>query len=373
MNAVAVPSGPTHIVLVGGGHAHVEVLRRFRLRPERSVRLSLITSDPETPYSGMIPGHIAGHYARAETVIDVGRLANFTGCTALFCRATGLDADRRCVYLSDGRSIQGDLVSIDVGAVTQMPPSLSPGTLVIAVKPMDAFERHWPLAEQRLRAGADTCVGIVGAGPGGIEVALAIRHRLAPLHPETDARPRIVVLEKSNQILPGFDESVRRRLARILAAHEIEIRLNFGGFEPFAGTTEFDVLISAAGVGPLDWLRQSGLATDHGGFVAVNRHLQSISHPAFFAAGDAAGMMETPRSKSGVIAVRQGPILAENLRRAARALPLKRFAPQKEWLNLISTGDRNAVASWGRWSAEGRWVWYWKNWIDARFIARFQF
>ena len=373
MTIVAAPGGSTHIVLVGAGHAHVEVLRRFRLRPQPSVRLTLITSDPETSYSGMIPGHVAGNYARAQTVINVGRLAEFAGCTALFCRATGLDADRRCVHLGDGRSIHGDLVSIDVGGATQKLPSLSAATQVIAVKPMDAFERDWSLAEQRLRASLDMRVGIVGAGPGGIELALAVRYRLARLHPETSARPRIVVLEKSDRILPGFEASVRRRLSRILAAHNVETRLNFEGFESSAGTTDFDVLISAAGVGPLDWLRQSGLSADHVGFVAVNGHLQSISHPAFFAAGDAAGMVETPRPKSGVIAVRQGPILAENLRRAAHARPLKTFEPQKEWLNLISTGDRYAVASWGRWSAEGRWVWYWKDWIDRRFIARFQF
>jgi selenide,water dikinase len=133
------------------------------------------------------------------------------------------------------------------------------------------------------------------------------------------------------------------------------------------------VLIAAAGVRPVDWLSRSGLATDEAGYVAVNRHLQSISHPAVFAAGDVAGMIETPRPKSGVMAVRQGPVLAQNLRRMARDLPLKPFSPQREWLNLISTGEQYAVASRGRWSAEGHWVWRWKDWIDRKFIGRFEF
>ena len=129
----------------------------------------------------------------------------------------------------------------------------------------------------------------------------------------------------------------------------------------------------AGGVRPVDWLSGSGLATDEAGYIAVNRHLQSISHPAVFAAGDAAAMIETPRAKSGVMAVRQGPVLAQNLQRMAHGVSLNPFLPQREWLNLISTGEKYAVASRGRWSAEGRWVWRWKDWIDRKFMKRFEF
>ena len=163
------------------------------------------------------------------------------------------------------------------------------------------------------------------------------------------------------------------RLTRILAAYGIDIRTDTDGSDGETLGREFSVLIMAGGVRPVDWLSGSGLASDEAGYIAVNRHLQSISHPAVFAAGDAAAMIETPRAKSGVMAVRQGPVLAQNLQRMAHGLSLKPFLPQREWLNLISTGDQYAVASRGRWSAEGRWVWRWKDWIDRKFMRRFEF
>ena len=359
------------IVLVGAGHAHVEVLRRFRLQPEPSVRLTLITRTPETPYSGMVPGYVAGHYTRSEINIRADRLAGFDGCTAMFGHAIGLDADDRRVLLEDGRSVAGDLISIDVGAVTDISDAPRNSGLLVSVKPMDEFEKCWPTVEQRMQSDAGIRIAVVGAGAAGVELALAIRHRLHQMDAATDNQARVVLLERDDRILRGFSDKVRNRLTKILSKHGIETQTSFCGFKDDGISGAFGILVWAAGVLPAAWLANSGLAPDLHGFVAVNRQLQSISHPAFFAAGDAAGMVETPRPKSGVMAVRQGRILAENLLRATRGLPLKSFSPQKEWLSLISTGERYAVASRGRWSAEGRWVWYWKNWLDRRFVDRF--
>ena len=362
-----------HIVLVGAGHAHVEVLLRFRLRPEPSVRLTLITRTPETPYSGMVPGYVAGHYTRSETNIRADRLADFEGCTALFGRAVGLDADDCRVLLDDGRSVAGDLISIDVGAVTDISDAPRNRGLLVSVKPMDEFEKCWPMVEQRMKSDVGIRIAVVGAGAAGVELALAIRHRLNQMDAATDNQARVVLLERDDRILRGYSDTVRNRLAKSLLKHGIETQTGFCGFQGDGTPGGFGILVWAAGVSPAAWLASSALAPDAHGFIAVNRHLQSISHPAFFAAGDAAGMVETPRPKSGVMAVRQGRILADNLLRSTRGLPLKSFSPQKEWLSLISTGERYAVASRGRWSAEGRWVWYWKNWLDRRFVDRFSF
>jgi selenide,water dikinase len=372
MNFEAKPHGTTRkIVLVGAGHAHVEVLRRFRLRPEPSVRITLVTRDPETPYSGMVPGYVAGHYARSDTNIRADRLVDFAGCTALFANAVGLDADGRRVLLENGRSVSGDLISVDVGAVTDTSEAPRNNGLLVSVKPMDEFENFWPMIEQRMKSESGIRIAVVGAGAAGVELALAIRYRLDQMNAGADKRAGVVLVERDARILKGFPDTVRNRLTRILSRKGIEIQTNFRAFDDEGASRPFGILIWAAGVSPAAWLASSGLAFDADGFIAVNRHLQSISHPAVFAAGDAAGMVETPRSKSGVMAVRQGPILAENLLRSVRGLPLKSFSPQKEWLSLISTGERYAVASRGRWSAEGRWVWYWKNWLDRRFMDRF--
>lgn len=360
-----------HIVLVGAGHAHVEVLRSFRLRPDPSISIILITRSREAPYSGMVPGFVAGHYQRSEISIRVDRLAEFDGCAAVFGEAIGLDADGRRVLLADGQRVAGDLISVDIGAITDASNAPRHGELVVSAKPMDEFENRWPIVEQQMKFEGGTRVAVVGAGAAGVELALAIRYRLQQLDAAVGKRTRVVLLEREDSILRGFPDGVRGRLTRILSSHGIEVQTGFSGFEGNLAAGSFGILVWAAGVSPIAWIANSGLARDGRGFIAVNRYLQSISHPAIFAAGDTAGMIETPRAKSGVMAVRQGPILAENLRRSARGLPLRPFSPQKEWLSLISTGERYAVASRGRWSMEGRWVWYWKNWLDRRFMARF--
>jgi selenide,water dikinase len=275
--------------------------------------------------------------------------------------------------MADGSSICGDVISIDVGARAAVTASAGNSALIVPAKPMDDFERGWAKVESRLQTNEDINFGIVGGGGAGVELALAIRYRLGRLRAGAHRDIRIVLLERSREILPGFSVHARIRLIRILAAHGIDIRTDTDGSDGETLGREFSVLIMAGGVRPVDWLSGSGLATDEAGYIAVNRHLQSISHPAVFAAGDAAGMIETPRPKSGVMAVRQGPILAQNLRRMAHGLTLKSFSPQQEWLNLISTGEQYAVASRGRWSAEGHWVWRWKDWIDRKFVRRFEF
>ena len=362
-----------HIVLIGAGHAHVEVLRSFRLRPDPSVRLTLVTPGRDTSYSGMLPGYVAGHYSRADIHIRVDRLAGFEGCAAVFQRAVELEANACRVGMADGSSICGDVISIDVGARAAMTAPAENYALIIPAKPMDDFERSWAKIEPRLHADEDISFAIVGGGGAGVELALAIRYRLGRLRTGTRHAARIVLLERSAEILQGFSAQARKRLIRILFANSIDIRTDTDGRDGDALGHKFSVLIMAGGVRPVGWLSGSGLATDEAGYIAVNRHLQSTSHPAVFAAGDAAGMIETPRPKSGVMAVRQGPILAQNLRRVAHGLVLKPFSPQQEWLNLISTGEQYAVASRGRWSVEGHWVWRWKDWIDRRFIRRFEF
>ena len=363
----------THVVLVGAGHAHVEVLRHFRLRPDPAVRLTVVTPSRDTSYSGMLPGYVAGHYSRADIQIRVDRLADFAGCAAIFQRAVELDAGTCRVGMEDGSSICGDVISIDVGARAAVTAPARNSALIVPTKPMDDFERGWAKVEPRLQADEDINFGIVGGGGAGVELALAIRYRLGRLRAGTPRGARIVLLERSHEILPGFSAHARKRLIRILAAHGIDIQTDTDGSDGETLSREFSVLILAGGVRPVDWLSGSGLATDEAGYIAVNRHLQSISHPAVFAAGDAAAMIETPRAKSGVMAVRQGPVLAQNLQRMAHGLSLNPFLPQREWLNLISTGDQYAVASRGRWSAEGYWVWRWKDWIDRKFMRRFEF
>jgi selenide,water dikinase len=249
----------------------------------------------------------------------------------------------------------------------------------IGVKPVDAFLRAWDGVIQGARDGAVKRAVVVGGGAAGIEMVLAMQHRLA----EATARPDAVewqLVTDVDVLLPFHNPRARRIFRRILAEREVEVHLSsrVARVEPGVIATANgdrvagDVIFWATGAAAPPQLARTGLAVDEQGFVAIDGTLRSTSHPHVFAAGDCATMLGHPRPKSGVYAVRQGPPLAANLRAAIEGRPPERYLPQAQALALISTGDRYAVASRGDWALEGRWVWRWKDWIDRRFMRRYR-
>jgi len=365
------------LVLLGGGHSHVAVLKHFGMRPLPGVRLTLLTRGVDTPYSGMLPGLVAGHYTRDETYIDLQVLARFAGARLIAAEATGLNLDVRQVRVGDRPPIPYDVLSIDIGST---PNVRVPGAAehAVPVKPIDRFLERWTALCERLGAAAGPRrLAVVGGGAGGVELLLAARHRLQALG---ITAVEYALFTDSDRILPGHNASVRARFERVLRERHIAVHTGQGVVRATAGALHTadgrehaadDVLwTTEAAAAP--WLRESGLEVDEGGFVRVLASLRSVSHPDVFAAGDIAAMVAHPRPKSGVFAVRQGPPLARNLRRRLLGQPLEGYRPQRQFLSLISTGDRYAVASRGPFALEGAWVWRWKDWIDRAFMRRYQ-
>jgi selenide,water dikinase len=366
------------IVLVGGGHSHVEVLRRFGLAPAAGVEIMLVSPHRWAPYSGMLPGLVAGHYTFEETHIDLARLARFASARFLPTIATSLDPGARTARLADGAVVEFDLVSLDIGSAPATAGIPGAAAHALGVKPVGAFLRAWDALIERASAGTLKRGIVVGGGAAGIEMVLAMRHRIGA---ET-GRPEAVewqLLTDVDILLPAHGARVRRIFRRLLAEREIEVHLSsrVARVEPgvvFAANgyrASGDFILWATGAAAPPPLAGSGLAVDDRGFIAVDETLRSTSHPHVFAAGDCATILGHPRPKSGVYAVRQGPPLAANLRAAVAGLPLDRYVPQARALALISTGDRYAVAARGSWALEGGWVWRWKDWIDRRFMHRY--
>ena len=353
------------IVLLGGGHAHVQVLKRFGMHPEPGLRLTIVAREPHSPYSGMLPGFVAGHYAWDDIHIDLLRLAAFAGARFIAAEATGLDLANRRIEFGDRPSLRYDVLSINTGGV---PGERFASDFVTPVKPIGRFLPVW---ERLVADGALRRLAIVGSGPGGVELALAIASRSAELG--------IVLMEASPEILPGFAPAARSRLHKALVGQGITVEAGFQvveaqGEQVVAADGRalgIDHVLWVTGVEAPPWPAAGGLATDAAGFVAVDDCLQSVSHPGVFAAGDVAAIAGAPRPKSGVYAVRQGPALAHNLRAAATGLKLRRYRPQRRALAIVGLGDENAVASRGSHAASGRWVWRCKRWIDQRFMAKF--
>jgi selenide,water dikinase len=361
------------IVLIGGGHAHALVLRKWAMAPLPGVRLTLINPGPVAPYTGMLPGAIAGHYTRSDMMIDLVRLARFAGARLILDRATGIDGASRHIMLSSGRRLRYDATSIDIGIASDLPEVPGFADHAAAAKPLGAYAEAWEAFVNS--APPEPRLTIIGAGVGGVELALASAFRLR----RQGKAPRITLLERGPAPLaalaPASARTLQAALARdgtILRCNTTVTRVRAHDLDLSDGTTlPTDFTLSVAGARPQGWLADTGLAlTD--GFVTVGPTLQS-SDPTIFAVGDCAHMGFAPRPKAGVFAVRQAPVLYDNLRALAmgQTAPLRRYAPQRDYLKLISLGDKSALADKFGLRGGGAWLWRQKDRIDAKFMAKF--
>ena len=371
------------LVLIGGGHSHLFVLKYLAMNPVPGMRLTLITRDLHTPYSGMLPGFIAGHYEYDEAHIDLRPLCVYARARLIRAEVNAIDVEQKVIMMADRPPVAYDLLSINIGSRPSMPGFVEAGENQFAVKPIDYFLNHWQKLEARILASPTPIkLAIIGAGAGGVELALSLQYRIEQaltLSRKVDQQLTISLVTDDDQILSTFSERLRRRFLRVLKSRNIEVHCNSrveqfnDGFIDVENRDpiESDAVIWVSSASAPDWLSTTGLKLDSDGFIAVNDRLQSCSHPQVFATGDIASVDRYPRPKSGVFAVRQGIPLAKNLARSLRNQTLKSFRPQKQFLSLISTGEPYAVAARGPWSAEGAWLWHIKNWIDCRFMRQF--
>ena len=370
------------LVLVGGGHSHVIVLKRIGMNPMPGVRVTVIAKDIDMPYSGMLPGLIAGHYQFDDVHIDLGRLAMFAGARFYHDEVVGLDPVNRRVFCRHRPPVSYDVVSIDIG-VTPIQRVDGASEHAVPVKPISTLVSRWERLRERVRQQPGNLkIGVVGAGAAGIELTLAIQHALQASSSSDEHQGQAAdfhLFSGTETVLPTHARFVRAKFRRVLKERGVRVHLDCRVVEVHADGLEteggvrhpLDEIIWATEAGAQGWPRTAGLDVDDRGFIIVDDTLRSTSHPEVFAAGDIAAMVNNPREKAGVFAVRQGPPLEANLRRTLHRRPLQSFRPQRAFLSLISTGDRYAVASRGGWALEGRWVWRWKDWIDRRFMKRF--
>ena len=364
------------LLLVGGGHSHVQVLKHFAMNPVHGVRLTLVSDADVSPYSGMVPGYIAGHYALNDIHIPLEPLCRAAG--ARFIRATvmGLDVVNKELALRDRPGLRYDLLSINSGAS----PNLN-GMAGIAVKPITQFLAHWPELKSAIQGRETPAVlGLVGAGAGGVEVAMACR---ASLPPDT----QITLL--GPQLLLGLSQRAKLLTKRSLERKRIEYVAQrvTGSVQSAEGyrlqsldgaERRVDHVLWVTDVQAPDWLAASGLACDARGFPSVGADLRSISDTSVFVAGDAAHLQGQERAKAGVYAVRAAPVLAHNLALAVQGKPLtgasSRFKAQRSFLTLIGTGsvdEPDAIATKGPFALQGKLFWRLKDRIDRRFMARY--
>ncbi|MBL6458739.1 selenide, water dikinase SelD [Belnapia sp. T6] len=360
------PAEGRELLLVGGGHAHLGLLRALAMRPIPGLRITLVAEELAPVYSGMLPGLVAGLYTPEECEVDLPRLATAAGARLIHDRATGLRPAARRLLCVRHPALRYDLLSIDIGSVAR---PLPPGEgKLLPVRPIGSLEARLAgaLPTGPVRA------AVVGGGAAGVELAFSLRHRLGPA-------AEVTVLSGGPHLLPGAGRlagwvagrELARRGIRVLAGAGLARSGPEGLVLEDGRVLPCDLALWATGAAAPTWLRETGLALDPAGFIAVDATLRSTSHREVFAAGDVAAMLETPREKAGVYAVRQGPALEAAVRRLLAGQAPRPFRPQRRALALIGTADGAAIALWGPLVLAGRLAWRLKQWIDRRWIARF--
>jgi len=367
------------LVLVGGGHAHIQVLKGWAMAPVPGARLTLVVDRPIAVYSGMVPGFVAGQYSREDLEIDVRPLALRAGARCIVSTATGLDPDARRLRLDGRPPIVYDTVSFDIGSTVAGLDIPGVREHAIATRPIGGFVRRVDEVLAAARGRETFRVVVVGAGAAGVELAFALTARLRR---EPGRRVEVLLLESGPRVLPGYAAGAARRVEAAAAARAVTIRcgatvarvdanaVHLAGGERIAA----HATVWVAGAAALPIFAGSGVDTDERGFARIRPTLQCVGRDDVFAVGDcAAWAAEPPLAKAGVYAVRQGPVLSRNLMaRASGTGRLRAYRPQRDFLSLLNLGDGRAIATkWG-WSAEGRSIFALKDWIDRRFVRHFQ-
>lgn len=364
------------IVLVGGGHAHAIVLQMWAMNPLPGARLTLVSPQAYTAYSGMLPGLVAGHYTLDETHIDLVRLCRAAGARFVQACAHRIDLEKRCVSLLGRPDLEFDLLSLDVGATPER--NLPGSELAIPVKPIGNFHRYWQQLQKQVNTSrAKLKLGVVGGGAGGCELAMAMAHAME--EQIYSGRVEIHLLHTGRSVPEGYPPMARMLLARELARLGVKVHRNWTVAEiTREGVTntrgeqlQLDRVALCTQAAAPPWLADSGLDLDTDGFVRVDPALRASGSDCVYAAGDVASFEGRALPKAGVYAVRQGPILYHNLRAALLSRAPKPYRPQRHFLSLISCGGRRALAARNGLALVGGYLWQWKDRIDRRFMQRF--
>lgn len=360
------------LVFVGAGHTHALVLNAWRKAPTPNVELILVAPITHAPYSGMIPGWLAGQYRFEETVVDFVGLCERAGARLIEAELIKLDPDANTIWLSNGESLAYDWLSINVGSTLRPPEVNAHNVTMLAMRPLSTLQARyesWISDWQTSAEPSPLRVTAVGGGAAGVESLLCVKRRAEQLRPDKPVHAQLIT--RSTSILPGFSARARQLALQALHQEDITVQLGTDWCQTIAQSS--DLIIWATGAQAHEWqtdpISRGNLCTDNSGFIEVDEHLRSISHPNVFAVGDCA-VLQTPVPKAGVYAVRMGDTLSNNLKAVISRHALMPFKRNGIALALLNAANGSAIASWGPLGWQGQWVMRWKDRIDRGFIER---
>ena len=369
-----------HVVLLGVGHTNAHVLRMWRMHAPPDTDLTCISNFPVVTYSGMLPAVLAGQFPKEAMEIDLVRLCESASARLITDPVIGIDHARRELRFENRPNVPFDFLSIGIGSVPTLGDVEIQGDQLIRIKPMQTFLDRMRTAIESAVANSNRenlKVVVVGSGVAGIEVAFCLPPFLATV---TDRRCDLKVMTRSETVVPDLEPRTRRFVSAELERRGITVSVNSEVKQILPNSivlhdstqVEADLVIWATGAAPPPLLAQLGLAVNSRGFLETKATLESTSAGGVFAVGDTGSIRDVSLPKAGVFAVRQSPVLWENLHRYLDGKPLQEYRPQRSFMKLINLGDGRAVGQWKRLTFSGRWVLWLKHHIDSGFMEMFR-
>jgi NADH dehydrogenase FAD-containing subunit len=368
-----------HLVMVGAGHAHLTTITAIPAFLDRGHRVTVIGPAPYHYYSGMAPGMLAGTYSPQQIRFNVLKMCTDRGARFLVDRVIKIDPGDRQLHLESGGRVSYDVLSLNVGSFIPTAHIETSNGGIYSVKPIDRIlEGRIAIIHslEKTPAGKDLNLFVVGGGPAGVEMAGGLWRLVR----ESGNRATITVAA-GTRFLDGMPDRVRRLALNSLTArgitvlegvHTLSIK---GGAASLDNGTEIpvDFTFLCTGVKPSTLFTDSGLPTGEDGGLLVNHFLQSVRCPEVLGGGDCITLEEQPLARVGVYAVRQNPVLLTNIAAALEDKPMRRFDPgTPDFLLILNMGDGNGIVRKGRWVWHGKLAFYLKDFIDRRFMRKYQ-
>jgi NADH dehydrogenase FAD-containing subunit len=362
------------LVIVGAGHAHLTILKNLPEFINAGHDVTVVSSSSLHYYSGMGPGMLSGIYRPEEIRFDVKKMSQNRGAVFIEDKVVKIHPQKKKIDLQSGQTLPYDLMSVNTGSFVPVEAPDTSDDFVIPVKPIEnllsaRYKIIEALKRQELR------ITIVGGGPTGVEVA----GNLDRLVRNESGKCRITLVA-GTRLLRQFKNGVRNRVRNALIRRQVQVvegsRMSAIKDKSVAladgSEIESDIVFMAVGVKPSPLFKDSGLTIGQDGGMLVNQYLQSVSYPEIFGGGDCISFEPQPLAKVGVYAVRQNPILFNNLLGFLKDTALEPFKPQKSVLLAFNLGDGTAVVQWHSVVWSGRLGFALKNYIDQTFMKNFQ-
>ncbi len=371
-----------NLVFIGGGHSHAIALKKiWKQTKHPDVQVTLISDVKYTPYSGMLPGLIAGYYSYEQAHINLEKLAQFANVKLVIDRVINIKPDQKQIICESGKIVNFDLLSIDIGSTPKKSTIEGAKLYATPAKPVPQLWHKWQQIIEICQNNPQSpvTISIIGGGAGGVELALNMHHRLINILASNQLT--INLIHRGERILTNQNKWISNQLTQVLNNRQINLYLETE-IEQVTKTqiiskqgikidSDYTFLVTQAQA-PI-WLIDNLISTDQNGFILVKDTLQSINYDYIFATGDIATMINYDRPKAGVFAVRQGKPLLRNLDKYLSSQSLSKYKPQQKYLNIIGTGDKKAIAMWGKIGYKSSILWYVKEWLDFSFINQFNF